>query len=350
MRQSSKITGVLSRGRLHCHAPPLKLDQNRSLQTRYPRMTAVGGGDYRLVAWARPTDDRVHLNDFFIDKYEVSNQEYKEFINAGGYLKKQYWKYPFVKDGKTLTWEEAMPEFKDRTGLPGPRSWSSQNFTEGRGNYPVTDVSWYEAAAYAAFRGKQLPNIFQWEKAARNGFTSTFTNPMPWGAFYPGDTLDQRANFRNDGTWPVDSGEFGMSPFGVYNMAGNVSEWCLNEMSEGFLSTGGGWGDPVYTFANYGAFPGFYSSDKRGFRTALNTGGDQGGETINLHAEVPVYTRTSDQDFQKWLKFYEYQKGPLDPQVEKQETPEWTRERITYNGADVNCNCVSLRAKNFLAL
>jgi len=315
--------------------PPLKLDQKLIAADKVPPgMTAVSGGDYRLVAWARPTDERVHLDDFFIDKYEVSNQEYKEFINAGGYLKKQYWRYPFVKDGKTLTWEEAMQEFKDRTGLPGPRSWSSQTFPEGRNNYPVTDVSWYEAEAYAAFRGKQLPNIFQWEKAGRNGKVGSLSNYMPWGVFYPGDTLDQRANFRNEGAWPVDSGEFGMSPFGAYNMAGNVSEWCLNETSEGFLATGGGWGEPVYTFANYGAFPGFYSSDKRGFRCALTTGGDQGNATIKINEQVPVYTRTSDQDFAKWTRFYDYEKTPLNPQVEKQETPEWTRERITYDGAD----------------
>jgi formylglycine-generating enzyme required for sulfatase activity/pimeloyl-ACP methyl ester carboxylesterase len=297
-------------------------------------MTPVTGGDYRLVAWARPTDERVHLDDYFIDKYEVSNQEYKEFINGGGYLKKQYWKYPFIKDGKTLTWEEAMEQLKDHTGLPGPRSWSNQNFPEGKGNYPVTDVSWYEAAAYAAFRGKQLPTIFQWEKAGRNGSVASLTNFMPWGVFYPGDSLDQRANFGSDGTWPVDNGEFGISPFGAFNMAGNVSEWCLNETSEGFLSAGGAWGDPVYSFANYGGFPGFYSSEKRGFRCALSTGQAQGNITIKIHDEVPVYARTSDADFNKWLRAYDYEKGPLDPQIEKQETPEWTRERITFNGAD----------------
>ena len=148
-------------------------------------MTLVTGGDYRLVAWARPTDAKVHLDDFLIDQYEVSNQDYKEFINAGGYLKKQYWTHPFIKDGKTLTWEEGIQEFKDRTGLPGPRNWSSQNFPEGKGKYPVTDISWYEAAAYAAFRGKQLPTIFQWEKAARNGRVVAANQLHALGPFLP---------------------------------------------------------------------------------------------------------------------------------------------------------------------
>lgn len=104
---------------------------------------------------------KVRLDDFFIDRYEVSNRDYREFINAGCYLKKEYWKYPFVRDGKALSWEEAINGFKDRTGLAGPRSWTNQNFPEGKADYPVTDISWYEAAAYAAFRGKQLPTIFQ---------------------------------------------------------------------------------------------------------------------------------------------------------------------------------------------
>src|SRR5713226_5092571 len=120
-------------------------------------------------------------------------------------LMKQYWKYPFIKDGKTLSWEEAIKEFKDRTGLPSPRNWSNQNFPEGKAEHPVRDITWYEAAAYATFRGKQLPTIFQWEKSARNGNVSALGNYMPWGIFYPGDTLDYRANFNNDGTRPVSS-------------------------------------------------------------------------------------------------------------------------------------------------
>ncbi|HEX8921978.1 MAG TPA: bifunctional serine/threonine-protein kinase/formylglycine-generating enzyme family protein, partial [Pyrinomonadaceae bacterium] len=130
--------------------PPLRVETKLVEASRVPdRMVLVPGGDYRIVAWRRPTDERVRLDDFLIDKYEVTNQEYKEFINAGGYLKKQFWKYPFIKDGRTISWEEAMREFVDHTGLSGPRSWSGQNFPEGMGRHPVTDINWYEAAAYA---------------------------------------------------------------------------------------------------------------------------------------------------------------------------------------------------------
>lgn len=302
------------------------------------RMVFVPRGDYRLVAWARPTEARVPLNDYFIDKYEVSNQDYKEFINAGGYLKKEYWQHSFVKDGKPLAREDALKEFKDRTGLPGPRDWSNQNFPEGKADFPVANITWYEAAAYAAFRGKQLPTIFQWEKAARDGNTSVMASSMPWGLFYPGDTLDRRANFNINGTMPVSSSEFGMSPFGSYNMAGNVSEWCRNQISTGFAATGGAWSLPSYTFAQYATYPGFYSSDKLGFRCVLNSPGatgDQGAMHIETKDEIPVYAPSSDADFNNWANYYRYDKTALDPQiVDVKETAEWTRERITFNGAD----------------
>ena len=334
------ISGAIAYlGTLMRMPPPIVVEQKLIAAGQMPvGMTFVSGGDYRMMAWNRPTDERARLDDYFIDKYEVSNQEYKEFINAGGYLKREFWKYPFSKDGRTLSWDEAMREFKDRTGLPGPRSWSSQNFPEGKSDHPVTDITWYEAAAYAAFRGKQLPTIFQWEKAARNGGAVGYEGAtyMPWGISLAGETLN--ANFDNDGTIAVNSSEFGMSPFGAYNMAGNVSEWCLNETSEGFIATGGAWGSPAYTFSSFGTLPGFYSSNKVGFRCALNSSaaaGDQGGTRIEIKNEVPVYAPSSDADFNKWLTHYRYDKTPMDPQiVETKETAEWRREKITFNGAD----------------
>lgn len=58
------------------------------------------------------------LNDFFIDRYEVTNKQYKEFINNGGYRNREYWKHEFIKDGDVLTWEDAMAEFVDQTSRP----------------------------------------------------------------------------------------------------------------------------------------------------------------------------------------------------------------------------------------
>jgi formylglycine-generating enzyme required for sulfatase activity/tRNA A-37 threonylcarbamoyl transferase component Bud32 len=303
-----------------------------------PQMVLVPGGDYRLISWSRPTDRRVRLDDYFVDKYEVSNREYKEFINGGGYLKRELWAHPFVKDQKTLSWDEAMRLFVDRTGLAGPRTWSNQSFPDGKAEHPVTDITWYEAAAYAAFRGKQLATIFQWEKAARNGYLpAAGVGAMPWGAFYPGDPLQNRANF-GSGTLPTTSAAFGMSAFGAYNMAGNVAEWTSNDSSDGYLATGGAWGDPLYMFSLFGGRPGFFSSEKVGFRCVRMVGeraGDQGGQRIELANEVPQYTVSSAQEFQKLASAYHYEPAPLKASVDQTtETPEWNRERITFNGAN----------------
>ncbi|HSK72173.1 MAG TPA: SUMF1/EgtB/PvdO family nonheme iron enzyme, partial [Pyrinomonadaceae bacterium] len=319
--------------------PPLRVESKLVEAGKQPaNMVPVKGGEYKLVTWSRPTESPVKLNDFFIDKYEVSNREYKEFINAGGYLKQEYWKFPFVKDGKTLTWEEAMREFKDRTALQAPRNWTSQNFPEGKAEHPVTDITWYEAAAYAAFRGKSLPTIHQWEKAARDGMRDFLVVTMPWGLFKPGEATDFRANFNGIGTTAVNSFEFGMSPYGCYNTAGNVSEWCQNKRGDGFITSGGSWADPVYLFGQYGSYPGFYSSNKLGFRCVLNLPdavGDQGAMQFSEEDEIPVFSPPKEADFKAILSHYHYDKTPLEAEiVETKETDEWRREKITFNGAE----------------
>ena len=91
-------------------------------------------------------------------------------------------------------------------------------------------------AAYAEFRGKSLPTVYQWEKAARNGVINYQGMSLPWGVVYSMDNVNGRANFNGKGTEPVNKYEFGISAFGCYNMAGNVKEWCLNNSSNGYFN------------------------------------------------------------------------------------------------------------------
>jgi len=129
-----------------------------------------------------------------------------------------------------------------------------------------------------------------------------------------------------------------MSAFGAYNMAGNVAEWTSNDSLDGFLATGGAWGDPTYTFSQFGGRPGFFSSDKLGFRCARPTtesAGDQGGLRIELDREVPEYTAPSAQVFATLASAYRYEKTPLDARIEQTtNTPEWKREKITFAAAN----------------
>jgi formylglycine-generating enzyme required for sulfatase activity/dienelactone hydrolase len=318
--------------------PPIRIDRKLVAATEAPEgMVFVPGGEYRLAAWSRPTDRRVRLEDYFIDRYEASNADYKAFINAGGYVKRDYWPASFADGEQRLTWDDAMRRLVDRTGLAGPRGWSNQTVPEGKADHPVTGITWYEAAAYAAFRGKALPSVYQWEKAARNGVTGPAgVAVMPWGFFAPGDTLDDRANF-GGATLPVTSGAFGLSPFGAYNMAGNVSEWTANDSSDGLLATGGAWGDPTYTFAQYGGRPPFFSSDRLGVRLVRDApgAGDQGRARIEIASEIPQYAPTSASRFAELSAAYDYAPTPLESRVEETlETPEWRRERVSFNGAN----------------
>ena len=131
-----------------------------------PNMVRVAGGKFELELTHLGPQPSFELDDYWIDKYEVSNRDFKKFIEAGGYSDPKFWKYPFVKDGRQLSFSAAMQLFVDRTGRPGPATWEAGDFPEGKGDYAVTGVSWYEGAAYAEFAGKKLPTVFHWVRAA----------------------------------------------------------------------------------------------------------------------------------------------------------------------------------------
>jgi len=318
-------------------APPIELDLRLLPAEEVPDdMVYVPGGPYKLVAADAPLGAVAQLDDYFIDRFEVSNEQYKAFILAGGYTDHSYWTLSFTRDGEKVSWEKAMAGFTDRTGLPGPRNWVSQDYPEGQGRHPVTGVTWYEAAAFAEYAGKSLPTVFQWEKAARNGaFTHYEGVVMPWGYMGPGQTGGGRANFGGAGTAPVDAYPFGVSPFGAHAMAGNAREWTYNAMGAGHVVTGGSWEDPIYVFSSYGSVPGFTPSPALGFRCVRNSPGAAGDQGAGLIAEeiTPSYTPVDEATFRSYLTHYRYDRRPLAPEViEIVETDDWTREKIRFAG------------------
>ncbi|MGH2569360.1 MAG: protein kinase domain-containing protein, partial [Bacteroidota bacterium] len=163
----------------------IKLDPIGSVPEHMDR---VPGGKYVLNIPGLDHLDSVQVGDFLIDRFEVTNKEFKEFVDQGGYQKKEYWKHPFDKNGRTLTWEDAMKEFVDATGRIGPATWELGTYPDEKENYPVGGISWYEAAAYAEFRGKSLPTVYHWNIAAETRFSSFIIPP---------------SNFDNKGPAPV---------------------------------------------------------------------------------------------------------------------------------------------------
>jgi eukaryotic-like serine/threonine-protein kinase len=330
------ISSALPRVERHVGAAAIRISWAlRKAGTVPPGSAFVPGGMYKLVGFGQPTAASVPLREYFIDRYEVSNREYAEFVAGGGYRQPEFWTQPIRDEGRTLSFEDAMRRLVDRTGLPGPRGWTGGTFPDGKADHPVAGVSWYEADAYARFRGKRLPTIFQWEKAARDGvYTVTSDVVMPWGLQRG---ADPRANFDGKGTVPVRQAPFGMGPYGVFHMAGNVSEWTRNAAPGGFVTAGGAFTDPPYLFGDYGILPGLASFERIGFRCALASAGppgEEGDAPISRAEQAPIYPRSSRAQFEEWLSHYRYDRTPPEGRVEERiEAPDWTREHVSFLGA-----------------
>jgi formylglycine-generating enzyme required for sulfatase activity/dienelactone hydrolase len=265
------------------------------------------------------------LGDYFLDRFEVTNLQYKDFMDAGGYTKSEYWPETFVMRGQALSRPEAMALFKDKTGLTGPSTWEVGDFPEGQENHPVAGLSWYEASAYAAFAGKQLPTLYHWSRAAGTTWSS-FIVPL--------------SNFSGKGTSEAGAME-GVGPYGTYDMAGNVREWCLNASDTGArLILGGGWNDATYSFTDGYAQDPFDRSPTNGIRLIkpLEEAADLSSASRmieipfrDFRAEKPV----SDEIFAIYRNMYRYDRTELNATVEEVDDsdPDWVKERVAFDAA-----------------
>ncbi|HEX9692058.1 MAG TPA: bifunctional serine/threonine-protein kinase/formylglycine-generating enzyme family protein [Gemmatimonadales bacterium] len=200
---------------------------------------------------------------FLVDRHEVTNRRFMEFVADGGYRNPDYWPDRMETRDGLVPRERALAALVDRTGLAGPRGWSGGRFPDGREDYPVAGISWYEAAAFARWAGGALPTAEQWWRAALGDGGSRF----PWGDDFL--SIDDRSNFGGSGTTPVGRFPYGASPFGAADMAGNVREWLATSQPDGrFAVIGGSWQTPTYMFdsPNVESFAPWYQSAEVGFR------------------------------------------------------------------------------------
>jgi eukaryotic-like serine/threonine-protein kinase len=280
-------------------------------------------GDYvAFLGWLAPTP----LPAFYIDRTEVTNRAYQQFVDASGYSNAKYWPEQIEKDDHPIPWSTIVADFSDASGRPGPATWTAGHYPEGQADYPVAGVSWYEASAYAAWAGKTLPVLSQYFRASPPDLTG------------PTATM---SNLGGASVAPV--GTFkGLGPYGTLDMAGNVREWIANTVDDKLrFALGGSWQSAAYMSNEPEAFSPLDRSASTGFRCVRNLGPLPDSAVKPFHRtlrDFSGYKPASDDVFRAYKVMYDYVKTPLNPQdlgIVK-ETADWREEKVVidtaYNG------------------
>ena len=266
---------------------------------------------------------------FAMDRHEVTNREFKRFIDAGGYRRAKYWASLSI-DGRELSFKEAIARFTDRTGRPGPSTWEVGAYPPGQDDYPVSGVSWYEAAAYAEWAGKSLPTIFHWNRVA---FTVGSSRIVPM------------SNLASGGPVPVGSTK-SLNRFGVSDLAAT----CVSGRGTSAAAA-----RSVSFWAAAGRTPTMRSSTPTRSRRsiarrpmasaafAISNEEPQLAELQRpidrLHRDFLAEKPVSDAVFAQYLRQFAYDKKPLDAKIEEEkQIASGPRQKITftaaYGGAD----------------
>jgi formylglycine-generating enzyme required for sulfatase activity/dienelactone hydrolase len=300
-------------------------------------------GEAEGMVWIGPGSNHVQTDDFtrmvaipvpesLMDQFEVTNEQFKRFVDQGGYQDPQFWKdLRFVKEGRELSWAESIREFRDQTGQPGPATWQGGTYQPGQEKYPVGGVSWYEAAAYARFVGKNLPSVHQWDRAACLDESQVIVPLSNLGS-------------ERQGLAPV--GHYlGMGHTGLGDMAGNVREWCLtatDNSGETRYILGGSWDEPTYVFAEKVSRSVWNRAPENGFRCAHFPAGETTA-SVALFNPLPLpawrdysqLSRLSDEEFEALKSMYRYDPRPLNARVENTDDSSlfWRKEKISFDAA-----------------
>jgi eukaryotic-like serine/threonine-protein kinase len=263
------------------------------------------------------------LPAFYVDRYEVTNREYQKFVDSGGYEKKEYWKEEFTRDGRTLSWTEAMAQLRDTTGRAGPSTWVAGHYPQGQADFPVAGVSWFEAAAYAAFSAKSLPVLAQWLEA----------DPPDLAANAVQASNITSSALAHVGKYP------GLGPYGTYDMTGNVREWVANAAGGDLrFILGGSWKSQSYLSTTPEALSPFDRSETNGFRCVRNIA-PLPAEALNpvkpMVRDFGRFKPVSEEVFNAYKLLYAYPHSPLNAQVDGvvEDTPDWREEKVTFDAA-----------------
>ena len=308
------VQEVPNAGFLSVNPERFELETTESLpegMVRVPQGTTSIGGE------------EVTFRSFLLGQYEVSNREFQSFIDAGGYKRPDLWEHEFKADDVAMSFDDAMATFVDSTGRPGPSSWTAGTYPPGEDNYPVAGVSWYEAAAYARFVGRELPTVHHWRRAFAIALLA-FELPA--------------SNVNGEAIAAVGEHQ-GIGWTGTYDMLGNVREWCMNSTADGQkVIVGGAWSDALYLVEESTStpfrIPAFDRSPTNGFRLAATNDEADVIKATNRpvvdESPTPLPEPISDEVFAAKLSDFDYDHSPLNAEIEETiEFRYWTRQRIS---------------------
>jgi DNA-binding winged helix-turn-helix (wHTH) protein/dienelactone hydrolase len=261
-----------------------------------------------------------NLGPFFIGRSEVSNAEYQAFVAAGGYSDARFWS-ALAEAEPPLTMDDVGRLFVDQSGQPGPATWLVGKHPSGSADHPVSGVSYYEAMAYAAFRGMKLPTARHWARAALG------IDEQRWplaSALLPVARLS--------GTTTVAGGTgAAISTWGSLHMVGNAREWTRDYSGKDRMCVGSSYLGPVWNYALPGFADPMLRSPTFGFRLASYSDDTSPVAIVSDGAE-PRLPMVSDETFAGIIRQLHYPDGTVratdaEPIYERDEY-EWSRRKV----------------------
>ncbi|MDG1219570.1 MAG: SUMF1/EgtB/PvdO family nonheme iron enzyme [Flavobacteriaceae bacterium] len=241
------------------------------------------------------------IKPFYMDKYEVSNKDYKEFVDSNGYYRDEFWPLDLMHEGKKISFSEVKTSFVDKANFPSPKDWYQGTYENGKELYPVSGISWYEAYAYANFRNMSLPSVAEWfyafdrnrpERALKNANINSYN--------YTKSRIESDSENNN----------------GIFDMAGNVREWVSNnikdENSRGIL--GGSFADDTYVPFDFYSQNAWNRSSYNGIRLVKKIEPDNSGEIFYKREKLRNFYdnyRTTENEWDLIESLFMYDKNNI---------------------------------------
>ena len=277
------------------------------------------------------------IKPFYMDKYEVSNKDYKEFVDANGYYREEFWPIDIMYEGEPISFNDVKTTFVDKANFPSPKDWYQGTYENGKELYPVSGISWYEAYAYAKFRNMSLPSVAEWfyafdrnrpERALKNANINSYN--------YTKSRIESDSENNN----------------GIFDMAGNVREWVSNnikdENSRGIL--GGSFVDDTYVPFEFYSQNAWNRSSYNGIRLVKKIESDNSGEIFYKREKLRNFYenyRTTEKEWDLIESLFMYDKNNIN--FEQFETSKVTDQEFYCRSSNITSSNFTMPVHHLLS-